>query len=153
MRRMQDKMVSAIEQAVKSGATPTVVEVVLAPEYASTGHLFVHATVNGASNWSPGLVVRYGFQSTYCSIDLWGPGIDALGLVDSPPRYRVDRWAAVDAVGVKVRWHSLRYEDGDRIAEMLEIVFDAARAGAAPRSVAEADGLEARSARRRQATT
>jgi hypothetical protein len=72
--------------------------------------------------------VSYAFQSDYATIAVSGPAVDRLELPDNPPQWRrSDRNGAIS-------WHMLRYVDGERVADMIDVVRQAGREANSRRS-------------------
>ncbi|MEU1811050.1 hypothetical protein [Micromonospora aurantiaca (nom. illeg.)] len=138
---MQERILAALTDVGQRVAH----QVTIQPVYANTGRMYITL----ADTFTTLVEVLYDFQGEYCGLQFRGPGIDALGLQDSPPRYRYRRSASGD----QLDYHHLRYTDGERITAMLDLLARALAftPGAAQTetatSAAHADTIAARLAR------
>jgi hypothetical protein len=67
------------------------------------------------------------FATDYCQLQFHGPAIEALGLRDSSPKYRVR--AHQPRQSVELLFSALRCADGERITAMLDLITTALRPG------------------------
>jgi hypothetical protein len=109
MRSMQEKILEAVTAALEAPG----LETVQAAKYANTGRLWVQ------SGFTTHAEVQYRFDSTSCTISMSGPAVDAAGLADQPPEYRVERFNTAGAV--RVSWGALHYVDGQRISGLVDV--------------------------------
>lgn len=108
MSAMQTKILDKLRTAITDGG----LEAVDQPEWANTGA--VYAMVDLETSF----VVRYSFQSSYCTIAASGPAVTAAGLDDNPPVFRVRD----NGTAPTVTWHHLDYTDGARLRSMLDVI-------------------------------
>jgi hypothetical protein len=74
-----------------------------------------HRLRHGWADNAPGAELRV--LDTWCTLTLAGQGADALALADNPPAYRVEKGA--------IARHNLKYTDGDRLQQMLDVLTGA----------------------------
>jgi hypothetical protein len=94
------------------------------PDFANTGHLYYTAR-HGLSALTQ---VAYRFDAQRCELHLQGPAIDALGLHDSPPRFRYIHTRH----GWRLSFWELPYGDGERITVALDLLARALAAATTP---------------------
>jgi hypothetical protein len=87
-------------------------ELVDQPNYANTGILYAQDS-EFTTHWQ----VRYDFQSDHCGLHLQGRAVNDAQPVDRLPY--TFRWQ-----GGVLSFHVLRYDDGERIRAMFQLVSD-----------------------------
>lgn len=106
---MQQRIVAAVTDVGQRAGH----QVTSQPEYANTGHVYITA----GTTFTTLVQLSYDFQNDRCSLHFRGPGINALGLRDSPPKYRYEPGTHGPQLS-----YLLRYADGDRLTEMLDLL-------------------------------
>jgi hypothetical protein len=107
---MQERILAALtEVGQRAGG-----QVNIQPQYANTGHVYISV----ANGFSTLVELSYDFQAEYCGLHFRGPAIEALGLNDSPPRFRYQNTSS----GGQLDYHALRYADGEGIEAMLDLL-------------------------------
>lgn len=115
---MQERILGALTDLAQRAGW----QVSIQPRYANTGRVYV----TGANAFAVQVEASYHFDIDSCGLHFQGPAIEALGLQDSPPRYRYEH-------GGRLSYHALRYADGKRITAMLDLLARALQPGT-PRS-------------------
>ena len=106
---MQQRLLAAVtDRARRAGH-----QVTIQPEYANTGRVYITA----GTTFTTLVQLSYDFQTDSCSLHFRGPGIDALGLRDSPPKYRYEPGTHGPQLS-----YLLRYADGDALTAMLDLL-------------------------------
>jgi len=120
MENMQTRILGKIEDAI-TGAD---LDAVKRGQWANTGSVFA---MNGLMTT---LTVRYQFNDTYCTIELYGPSVDYAAeqvdsvtlrpaIEDAPPYpYRLEKKGGK----LMLSYHYLEYTEGARLTDMVAMV-------------------------------
>lgn len=109
MRKMQEKMLAAFEDA----AVRAELEAVVQYDWGNTGHVYFQRGFDTL------LDLQFAFNQETCSLSLSGLLVERAGLADNPPEWRVH-----DRTPETVDYHSLKYNDGQRVKAMFDMLDD-----------------------------
>jgi hypothetical protein len=104
MGQMQDKIMTALRGLAEAAGLDFEDQ----PDVSNTGTVYVQRGFDTLA------VLRYSFQQDYCTLQLSGRAVDAAGLADNPPAWRLE--------DKTLAWHHLGYDAGTRLQEMLDLV-------------------------------
>jgi hypothetical protein len=107
---MQERILAALTDVGQRAGC----QVNLQPDYVNTGRMYITTAIT----FSVLVELSYMFGPDTCQLYFRGPLIEALGLHDSPPRFRYQNTSS----GGQLDYHALRYAEGDRIDAMLDLL-------------------------------